>query len=367
MTDIVRAEVDHTLRGDPTTELVAWARAAEAAAELARPLSQTSFVPEVYQGKAGDAAAAILVGAEVGLSPMQALQGIYVIKGKPAMYARTLMAIVLAAGHEVWTEKASADRVIVKGRRRGSERVETSEWTIGRAKTAGYTSNKKYDTDPEAMLLARAQAELCRRLAPDAILGMAYAVEELQDDEPAPTGKRTVSRKSKPAPDPASAWGDDVSVAKYGSEPRQLEPGQDGTLRQVADVDLPPLPGDEAVVLQAEEEKHVEWAERQSAGFVEPEPPTPAMDRRPGSITQPQMRMMMALLKQAGLDERDDRLDYCRTVIGRDVESSTDLTKGEAQQILDRLVELTKGDAEPGFDDELHPDEVTEHLPYKDD
>jgi hypothetical protein len=293
---------------DPAHELVGWARAAEAAAEIARPLSQTAFVPEAYQGKPGDAAAAILVGAEVGLSPMQALQGIYVIKGKPAMYARTLMAIVLAAGHEVWTEKATANTAVVKGRRRGSERVETSEWTIARAREAGYTNNAKYKTDPESMLLARAQAELCRRLAPDAILGMGgYSVEEMQDEDAPAAPRRTVKRQ--PIQEPSLA----------------LDAAPDPVPRATDDVHLPPLPGEEP---PPEE--------------TEPETKSWARQAMPGAITQPQMRMMMALLKKAELHDREDRLDYCSAVVGRQLETSTDLTKGEAQIILDRLLELTK-------------------------
>lgn len=340
MTDIVRAEAEPTLRSNPTTELVAWARAAEAAAELARPLSQTTFVPEVYQGKPGDAAAAILVGAEVGLTPMQALQGIYVIKGKPAMYARTLMAIVLAAGHEVWTEKASADRVVVKGRRRGSERVETSEWTIGRAQQAGYTNNAKYKTDPESMLLARAQAELCRRLAPDAILGMAYAVEELEAEDEAPSGKRTVSRKPKAErADPTSTW----------EEPKALEPGRDSALRTVADVDLPPLPGEDTGRAQSPESVD-------TPPDPGPAPPQPAAEPadRPGFITRAQLRMLHAMLGKAGLgDDREAALAFCAEHGGRKVDSSKDLTRIEATKVIDRLVEMTDDPDE----DDPHPDE----------
>jgi hypothetical protein len=61
------------------------------------------------------------------------------------------------------------------------------------------------------------------------------------------------------------------------------------------------------------------------------------------------MRMMMALLKQAGLNERTDRLDYCSTIVGRELETSTDLTKSEAQTILDALVTLVDKEREEQF------------------
>src|SRR3954468_3900343 len=93
--------------------LIAWADAASAAHRLAAPLVTTDFVPAHFRPKGNSdealkqaqasATAAVLFGAEAGLSPLQALQGIYVIGGKPAMYARTLLAVTLAQGHDVWT------------------------------------------------------------------------------------------------------------------------------------------------------------------------------------------------------------------------------------------------------------------------
>lgn len=344
MTGVERWEPGTTelvVQADPTENLLSWARAAQAAHELAVPLCETSFVPSHFYNKPGEATAAILYGAEAGLSPLQALQGVYVISGKPAMYARTLMAVVLGAGHEVWTESESESRVIVCGRRRGSQQVEKAIWTIDRAKKAGYTKNAKYQTDPQAMLLARAQSDVCRRVAPDALLGMAYSVEELQDsdvDAPAPA-KRTVARKKATPADPTEAW----------EEPQQ-DPGE----RKIVDVDLPPLPNEEPaqaqpVAAEAREEK--------------------VGDRIPGSITPRQTRMMMALLNQAGLSDRQDRLDLCQTLTGRGLTTSNDLTKGEAQKVIDHLLAVTGqdvNDPEPGFEDEPHPDEFVQ-LPYKDD
>ena len=45
---------------------------------LARMLSESSFVPRDFKGKPGDVLAAIQYGAEIGLPPLQALQGVAV-------------------------------------------------------------------------------------------------------------------------------------------------------------------------------------------------------------------------------------------------------------------------------------------------
>src|SRR5664279_1074795 len=134
--------------GDPTGgRLVAWAEAAHAANQLAKALSRTSFVPAAFKGNVNDATAAILMGDELGMSPLAALRSIYVIHGAPAMYARTMVALALSHGHTVWTEKSTDTEVVVCGQRKGSQHVERSVWTTARATKAGYTSNKKYQSN----------------------------------------------------------------------------------------------------------------------------------------------------------------------------------------------------------------------------
>lgn len=169
-----------------------------AAAQIAELMCKTSFVPKEFRGKPEEATVAILYGQTVGMDPVTSLQQVYVIGGKPALYARAMVSIVLNAGHEVWTEEASSTKVVVCGRRAGSERVERSEWTVERAKTAGYTSNALYQKDPEAMLYARASGTVTRRVAPDALLGMAHSAEELQiAEEDGGTHRITTAKASR--------------------------------------------------------------------------------------------------------------------------------------------------------------------------
>jgi len=153
---------------------------------LAQTLVQTSFAPPHFRGKPEEGAIAVMYGAQLGLDPLQALQNITVISDRPGMYARTMHALVLRAGHRVTVTESGPERVVVTGQRKGSPDVETAEWTTDRARRAGYTSNKKYETEPEAMLRARALADVCRLIAPDVLLGLAYTAEELEFiEEPA--------------------------------------------------------------------------------------------------------------------------------------------------------------------------------------
>lgn len=199
MTDLTPTEPSPTPPStayDVSTDLAAWAGAMGDAMTLAKGLAGTAFVPSHFQGKPADTAVAIMKGAALGLDPVAALEAIYVISGKPALYARSMVALVLARGHEVWTEEADATKVTVKGRRHGSSHVEESTWDVARVKAAGLDRNRQYAAHPEAMLYARAAADVCRRIAPDVLAGLSYGVEELQ--EPAVEAAATIQRKSKP-------------------------------------------------------------------------------------------------------------------------------------------------------------------------
>ena len=170
----------------------------EAAWRIAEVLCKTSFAPTHFRGKPEEAAVAVLYGQTIGFDPMTSIQQLYVIGGKPALYTRAMVAIVLAAGHEMWTETSTDEKVVVCGRRRGSEHTERSEWSVDRAKLAGYLTNKKYQTDPQAMLYARASGDVARKVAPDALLGMAYTVEEMEASQPDADGVHSITTARPP-------------------------------------------------------------------------------------------------------------------------------------------------------------------------
>ncbi|KRE79976.1 hypothetical protein [Arthrobacter sp. Soil763] len=195
-----------------TVSLMEWAQELSAAHQLGTALCSTEFVPASFRGKPEAAAAAILAGKSLGLDPMNALANIFVVSGRPSMYARTMAALVMQAGHTIRRVEATEQRVVYEGRRKGETTFTRVEWTIARAQKAGYTSNKKYQTDPIGMLTAKCQAEICRVIAPDVLTGIAAtSVEEVELDdlgEQAPAApaaearpKRTIQRAKAPAPD----------------------------------------------------------------------------------------------------------------------------------------------------------------------
>lgn len=302
-------------------ELASWAMSAQAAYSVAEKLVQTSFVPVAFRGKPHEATAAILSGAEVGLSPMASMRAFDIIQGSAAARALTLRAIVQSKGHDIWSGVKSSTRVVMYGRRKGSAQTEEVEWTIQRARDLGLTGKPNWKSQPQTMLIARATSEVCRLIAADAILGMPYSVEELSDgadrepdveDRPAPvraTAQRTRARAVAAAPPvpPTTA-----------AEPAQEDAGsQDG----------PALPGEPGY-----EDAPLSDAVQGEDTHGEPQ----ANPAQP--LTAKQRSMIMALFNSHGISDRAERLDISRRIVGRaELATANDLTLDEASALIDKL------------------------------
>lgn len=189
----------------PTTmalqRIEAEARVMRTAYQLASSLSKTVMVPEQYQQeKNGEQAAynlcaAIMYGAELGLSAVQAAQNIFIVRGKPAMYATTMAAIIRKAGYVLEPVEECDARCVWKGFRDGAWAY--SDWSIERASQAGYTSNKLYQSNPQAMLRAKCITELARIKFQDCITGMAHSIEELRLESEGVTVQRVTTPAKK--------------------------------------------------------------------------------------------------------------------------------------------------------------------------
>lgn len=190
------------------------AEAMNIAYELAEKMCGTALVPQIYRGKPEDGTAAILYGAELGLNPIQSLQQIFVVHGTPSIYARTMVALVKVKGYLIETVESTNEQVTVRGTNPRTGVFEESTWTIDRAAQAGYVptvdektgkfatnangkliGNEKYLKDPQAMLYAKAAAEVCRKIAPEVLLGISRTREELELEQPI---RATVERVAPP-------------------------------------------------------------------------------------------------------------------------------------------------------------------------
>lgn len=310
MTELARREESAPATVDSApSALYLWARDAQDAYVIAQKLAATPFVSDTLRGKAAEITGAILTGHEIGMQPMASVRSIDIIGGVPAMRALALRGLVQSRGHEVWVESSSDTRAVVCGRRAGTEHVQRSTWTMDRARRLGLRVDDQrgpWRRQPEAMLVARATAEVCRLVAADVLLGLPYAAEEVETDSAATDAPVTtrVARRSDASRRTASAPASEETTVALPPQPPEPEL-------------------DEPEVVEPESET------------VEPEPQEPPAPPRP--VSKAQLMMLHALLGRAGLDERADRLDYVSTTLGRPVESSSDLTAAEASRVIDAL------------------------------
>ncbi|MFL5913909.1 MAG: hypothetical protein ACJ768_25515 [Gaiellaceae bacterium] len=266
--DLVLRQPDEPVP-DAAASLVRWAQAASAAHTLAQSLVKTSFVPQRYRNKPDEATAAILAGAELGLSPLAALRAFDDISGTVAPKAVTLVAVAQSHGHHIDVTAESDEAATVRYRRRGEREWRTVTYSVTDAQRAGLVGrNPNWRTQPRNMCVARAQSIAARRVASDAILGIAYSAEELADADPAeqPTTAR-VTMDELTARDPAP----------------------------------------------------------------EPEPEPEVVDERPA--TQRQLGAVIGLLRDLGVEEDEHQRAWLAAELGRDVDSRRTLTRAEAAHV----------------------------------
>lgn len=162
--------------------LAEWAQEARAAHSLAESLSKTPFAGQ-FKGDALGATAAILRGAEMGLTPVTSLAAFDLIQGQPAPKAITLRALAQSRGHLIEITEATTERAVARYRRAGSPDWQTCEFTIEDAQRLGLLSRDNWKKQPKTMLEARVTSKAARLVAADVLLGIGYSAEELRDGD----------------------------------------------------------------------------------------------------------------------------------------------------------------------------------------
>jgi hypothetical protein len=234
------------------------------AQEIAKVLASSDFVPKDYRGKPGNVVVALQLGAELGLSPMQAVQGIAVVGGRPAVWGDMLLALCLA--HPECQDireafDAETGTAICTVLRRGRQPVARS-FSIEDAKRAGlWNKEGPWRTYPERMLAMRARAFACRDAFADALRGV-QSIEEQRDvlahreAEAAARNARVVDGREvrtertepvverepeadeppvddAPAADAASSADDSAESPAGGMSPPESDPIVGGILRRI--------------------------------------------------------------------------------------------------------------------------------------
>lgn len=154
-------------------------------------VQRSGLAPKGFQ-RAEQVCVAVAHGMELGLSPMQSLQGLVVINGKVSMYGDTARALVQAHPHCIWITDNLADlstttvwgddvTAVVSIKRKGHRAAVTRKFSVAQAKAAGLWGKEgPWRQYPDRMLYYRALGFALRDAFPDVLRGIKTA-EELRD------------------------------------------------------------------------------------------------------------------------------------------------------------------------------------------
>lgn len=151
---------------------------------VAQMIAKSDLAPKDYKGKPENVAVAIAMGMELGVSPMQAVQGISVINGRPSVWGDLMMALCRAHpacdGIDETLEYDNAGNVIAavcRASRNGQ--VQERRFSVEDAKRAGlWTKDGPWKQYPNRMLQMRARGFCLRDVFADALRGLSCAEEQ---------------------------------------------------------------------------------------------------------------------------------------------------------------------------------------------
>jgi hypothetical protein len=152
------------------------------AMEMAGFLCKSTLIPKDFQGNPGNVLVAIQWGMELGMAPMQALQSIAVINGRPSMWGDAVIALCKAHPICEWVKEIEEEETAVCiAQRRGDPEPVERRFSMEDAKRAGLLGKPgPWSQYPRRMLQMRARSWCLRDAFPDLLRGMAVA-EEQQD------------------------------------------------------------------------------------------------------------------------------------------------------------------------------------------
>lgn len=166
----------------------------------------------------------VLAGRELGIGPVTAMTGIYIVKGRVTLSANLMAAAIRRSGRYDYRVKrldATACEIVFTDS--GTE-IGTSSFSIKDAENAGLTGDN-WRKFPRNMLFARAMSNGAKWYCPDVFGGPVYTRDELDDGsatvdvEPLPErNQQQIEAPQKPAQAQPQAIGTPTTVTARSAE-----------------------------------------------------------------------------------------------------------------------------------------------------
>lgn len=175
------------------------------AMQFAEMLASSTMVPKDYQRNPSNVLVAMQWGAELGLAPMQALQNVAVINGRPSIWGDAALALIRGSGlcdGVKETIEGEGDAMVAScAMKRRGEDWERRSFSVADARKAGLWGKAgPWSQYPQRMLQLRARGFAARDVFPDVLRGVITA-EEARDipQEPRDVPAAVVDRAPPPA------------------------------------------------------------------------------------------------------------------------------------------------------------------------
>lgn len=231
------------------------------AMRFGKMLADSDFAPKDFRGKAASCVLAVQHGAEIGFGPMQSIQCIAVINGRPSIWGDAALALVMASPvceyvRETVTGEGEQMVATCEAKRRGYPQATTTTFSVADAKRAGlWGKTGPWTQYPRRMLSLRARGFALRDAFPDVLKGLVTAEEAQDYQHHEPVREPVVVRPrfdTEPAPAP---------------QPREIAPGERAT---AADMERSRLAVNRARTVAEVEKMQSIVEQRLKAGFYTP-------------------------------------------------------------------------------------------------
>lgn len=189
------------------TELSSDERAFMLAQREAKALATSSLLPKDFQGNVANVMIALNMAKRLNVDPLQVMQNLYIVHGKPGWSSQFLIACFNKSGRfdaikfRMTGEEGQMTRgcVAYTHERSTGELIESIQVTMAMAKAEGWIdkNGSKWKTMPEQMLRYRAASFLVKTTAPEIAMGFATA-EEVYDSIDSPSVREPGGRKAEP-------------------------------------------------------------------------------------------------------------------------------------------------------------------------
>jgi hypothetical protein len=180
---------------------------------IAKALASSSLVPSQFQGQQGlaNCIVALEIANRMGLSPLQVMQNLNIIHGRPSWSSQFIIALINGCGrfeplrYEISGQNDSlACYAVAKEKATGND-LKGPTVTMAMAKAEGWATKQgsKWRTMPELMIRYRSAAMWGRLFVPELLVGITQTQEEVIEIEEVKVSSPAADLNAKMAAQPA--------------------------------------------------------------------------------------------------------------------------------------------------------------------